>query len=117
MKTIFTDDITSAVRNLCIQACTVLGNDVIHQLNFALETEESSIGRMVLEKIIQNAEIAAKERIPLCQDTGMRGAKDIHQVIIQDSTGGCLGCVFDGFGLCLLDLFQEIDHCVQVVHQ
>jgi fumarate hydratase subunit alpha len=71
MKTIFTDDITSAVRNLCIQACTVLGNDVIHQLNFALETEESSIGRMVLEKIIQNAEIAATEHIPLCQDTGM----------------------------------------------
>lgn len=71
MKTIFTDDITSAVRNLCIQACTVLGNDVIQQLNFALETEESSIGRMVLEKIIQNAEIAATEHIPLCQDTGM----------------------------------------------
>lgn len=71
MKTIFTDDITSAVRNLCIQACTVLGNDVIQQLNFALETEESSIGRMVLEKVIQNAEIAATERIPLCQDTGM----------------------------------------------
>ncbi len=71
MKTIFTDDITSAVRNLCIQACTVLGNDVIHQLNFALETEESSIVRMVLEKIIQNAETAATEHIPLCQDTGM----------------------------------------------
>jgi fumarate hydratase subunit alpha len=71
MKTIFTDDITSAVRNLCIQACTVLGDDVIHQLRCALETEESSIGRMVLEKIIQNAEIAATEHIPLCQDTGM----------------------------------------------
>ena len=71
MKTIFTGDITSAVRNLCIQACTVLGNDVIQQLNFALETEESSIGRMVLEKIIQNAETAATEHIPLCQDTGM----------------------------------------------
>lgn len=71
MKTIFTDDITKAVRNLCIQACTVLGHDVIYRLNHALETEDSTIGRMVLEKIIQNAEIASTEHIPLCQDTGM----------------------------------------------
>jgi fumarate hydratase subunit alpha len=71
MKTIFADDITRAVRNLCIQACTVLGDDVIHQIRSALETEESPIGRMVLEKIIQNAEIAASDHIPLCQDTGM----------------------------------------------
>ncbi len=71
MKTIFADDITRAVRNLCIQACTILGDDVIHQIRSALETEESPIGRMVLEKIIQNAEIAASDHIPLCQDTGM----------------------------------------------
>jgi fumarate hydratase subunit alpha len=71
MKTILTDDITKVVRNLCIQACTILGEDVVRQLKKTLEAEESLTGRMALEKMIQNAEIAAKERIPLCQDTGM----------------------------------------------
>lgn len=71
MKTILTDDITKVVRNLCIQACTILGEDVVRQLKKTLEAEESLTGRMALEKMIQNAEIAAKEGIPLCQDTGM----------------------------------------------
>lgn len=71
MKTILTDDITKALRNLCIQACTILGEDVVSQLKKTLEAEESPTGRMALEKIIQNADIAAREGIPLCQDTGM----------------------------------------------
>lgn len=71
MKIILTDDITKVVRNLCIQACTILGEDVVRQLKKTLEAEESLTGRMALEKMIQNAEIAAKEGIPLCQDTGM----------------------------------------------
>ncbi|MGA8830883.1 MAG: fumarate hydratase, partial [Desulfomonilaceae bacterium] len=45
--------------------------DVINQIEKALVAETSPTGRMALEKIIQNAEIAAKENIPLCQDTGM----------------------------------------------
>ena len=71
METILADDVTAAVRNLCIQACTILGPDVINQIEKALEVETSPTGRMALEKMIQNAEIAAKENIPLCQDTGM----------------------------------------------
>ncbi len=71
MRTILADDVTAAVRNLCIQACTILGPDVINQIEKALGVETSPTGRMALEKIIQNSEIAAKENIPLCQDTGM----------------------------------------------
>jgi len=89
MRTIFTDDITSVIRGLCIQACTILGKDVISQIKTALEAEESHTGRIALEKIIQNAEIAANENIPLCQDTGMAVVfleigQDVH------ITGGAL---------------------------
>ena len=61
MRTILADDVTAAVRNLCIQACTILGPDVINQIEKALGIETSPTGRMALEKMIQNAEIAAKE--------------------------------------------------------
>lgn len=71
MRTILTDDITAAVRNLCIQACTILSEDVVKRITDALGAEKSPTGRMALEKIIQNAQIAATENIPLCQDTGM----------------------------------------------
>jgi fumarate hydratase subunit alpha len=89
MRTILTDDITAAVRNLCIQACTILGEDVIKRITDALGVEKSPTGRMALEKIIQNAQIAAAENIPLCQDTGMAVifleiGQDIHV------TGGSL---------------------------
>ena len=89
MRTISVADVTTAVRRLCMDACTLLGDDVITLLEVALLNEESSIGREVLERIIQNARIAAEERIPLCQDTGMSVVfveigQDVHL------TGGAL---------------------------
>ncbi len=71
MKTIRVSDITDAVRRLCMEACTILGDDVVHVLKHLHEAEESPIGRDILERIIENAQIAASEKIPLCQDTGM----------------------------------------------
>ncbi len=71
MRTSSVADITAAVRRLCMDACTILGDDVILCLETALLSEESTIGREILERIIQNSRIAAEEKIPLCQDTGM----------------------------------------------
>ncbi len=71
MKTIHVSEISEALRRMCVEACTVLEDDVIIALESALMNEESSIGREVLEKILENARIAAEENIPLCQDTGM----------------------------------------------
>ena len=71
MKTISVEDVTAAVRRLCMQACTVLGDDVIQKLEQCRGTEESAPGREILERIIENARIAKSEMIPLCQDTGM----------------------------------------------
>ncbi len=63
--------ITAAVRKLFIEANTDLGEDVMTSLQESLKKEESVIGRHVIEKIIENAGIACREKIPVCQDTGL----------------------------------------------
>ncbi len=71
MRTIQVGDITSAVRQLCIDACTILGEDVLKALERARSAEESAVGREILDRIIENAQVAKTDGIPLCQDTGM----------------------------------------------
>ncbi len=71
MRTIPVDDVTAAVRKLCMDACTILGDDVIQLVERFCESEESPTGREILGRIVENARIAAEEKIPLCQDTGM----------------------------------------------
>ncbi len=65
------DEITQVVRRLCIEANTVLGDDVLAALETSLALEESPVGQDVFRQLIRNAEIARTEGIPLCQDTGM----------------------------------------------
>jgi fumarate hydratase subunit alpha len=63
--------ITAKVKNLFIKANTSLGKDVVEALRKALPKEESATGKQVLEKIIENAEIACHNKTPICQDTGL----------------------------------------------
>lgn len=63
--------ITATVKKLFIEANTSLGDDVVQALRSALAREESATGRQVLEKILENAEIACREKMPICQDTGL----------------------------------------------
>ncbi|MDD3249572.1 MAG: fumarate hydratase [Smithellaceae bacterium] len=63
--------ITRAVRKLFIEANTALNPDVISALKRALKKEESPIGRQVLEKILENARVARRTEMPICQDTGL----------------------------------------------
>ena len=63
--------ITAAVKKLFIEANTDLGADVIAALQASLEKEESAIGKQVIEKIIENAAIACRNKMPICQDTGL----------------------------------------------
>ena len=71
MRTISVHDISAAVKKLCMEACTILGDDVLKTLERAQAAEESPIGKEILGRIIENAAIAKTENIPLCQDTGM----------------------------------------------
>jgi len=62
--------VTAAVKELCITANYDLPVDVCDALRSAAETEESPVGREVLAQLVENADIAAADRVPICQDTG-----------------------------------------------
>lgn len=71
MREIEAKEITDTVARLSIEANYYLGQDVLSALHVAMEEEESPLGREILGQILENAEIAAREKMPLCQDTGM----------------------------------------------
>ena len=71
MREIEVSAITQALAQLCQEANFVLGDDVLAALKQAAQTEESPLGREVLSQLIENARIAQKEQIPLCQDCGI----------------------------------------------
>lgn len=71
MRHISPSDITVAVKELCIRAAYELGKDMVMALEKARGGEESPLGREVLDEIIENADIAMKEGMPMCQDTGV----------------------------------------------
>lgn len=64
-------DVTAAVKKLFMDCNYFIGNDIMNALETACENEQSPVGKGVLSQIIENDKIAAKEEIPLCQDTGM----------------------------------------------
>ena len=70
MRDIDSKEVTQAVSRLFQEANLFLPEDVLASLREARKTEESPVGREVLDRILENAEIAAKDKIPLCQDTG-----------------------------------------------
>ena len=71
MRRINAKRVTASVKKLFIKANTALDEDMISALHCALQQEESPIGKQVLEKILQNADIACREAMPICQDTGL----------------------------------------------
>lgn len=71
MKEIAVEEIISAVEKLCIDSNYDLGSDIMAGFQKALITESSPLGIEVLERLIENANIAHEERVPMCQDTGM----------------------------------------------
>ncbi len=70
MREIPVSDVTQTVRDLCIEANTCLRGDHMAALRRAREAEESPLGREVLERLIENADVACGEGIAFCQDTG-----------------------------------------------
>lgn len=83
MRDVHVEKITRSIRDLCIRANTVLGDDVIQAFHLALENEPSPIGRDILKRLIENAGIAEDEQVPMCQDTGLavvyiEAGQDVH---------------------------------------
>ncbi len=71
MRTIKCHTITEAVAELCIKANTVLPDDIRSLIDRASLSEKSPAGKDVLRDLRENYILAEKERIPICQDTGM----------------------------------------------
>ena len=71
MREINVDDVTKIVASMFEHSCHYLPEDVLAALKKAGEKEESPVSRDVLDRILENVEIAGKEQIPLCQDTGL----------------------------------------------
>lgn len=71
MREISVSEITKAVKELCIKANCNLNKDVYSALKNAETNESSPIGKNILSQIIENADLACKKCMPICQDTGM----------------------------------------------
>ena len=85
-------EIENAVRNLSIEANYYVGEDIKDALIEFKKNEPFKIAEEVLDKIILNDEIACKEQMPMCQDTGMACVfleigQDVHFVggLLEDA--------------------------------
>ena len=71
MREIDVGQVTQAVAELFLQANYVIPEDVMNKLQESREKEDSPLGQMVLDQILENNKIGAEENMPVCQDTGM----------------------------------------------
>lgn len=71
MRTVTAAAITETVARLCIEANTRLPADVEAALAAARETEDWPSACEGLDLLQQNLAVAAKQQLPICQDTGM----------------------------------------------
>ena len=71
MRIVKAESFIEIVKDLCIDACCNLPDDVRGVIESCKEVENWPIAQNILESIIENFKIAEAERVPLCQDTGM----------------------------------------------
>lgn len=71
MREINFEDIAALTAKLCIKANCFLNRDIYNALKKAESSEKSPVGREILDELIENADIAEKNIVPICQDTGI----------------------------------------------
>lgn len=71
VRTIQTEEVTKNIKEMCIQANHYLSEDMDRAMKRAAETEESELGKKILNQLQDNLKIADEEMVPICQDTGM----------------------------------------------
>lgn len=70
MKEITYTEVVEAVTKMCKDANYHLGEDVLNAFHQAVSTEKSESGKDILNQLIENADIASTDFVPMCQDTG-----------------------------------------------
>ena len=71
IRDIDVDLVRETVARLLVEVNYVIPPDVLDALKAASVSEPSTLGRHTLEQLIQNYEVAAAERVPVCQDSGV----------------------------------------------
>lgn len=71
MRIIHTNEIIKNIKEMCIEANYYLSKDMETAVKNAPAKEKSHLGKQILEQLSENIEIAKKDKIPICQDTGM----------------------------------------------
>ena len=74
-----------AIARLIVEANYNIPTDVLQALRGAVDREESPLGRRTLEQLVRNYEVAAAERRPVCQDSGvavvmLEVGQDVHWI-------------------------------------
>ena len=92
MRTIDVSEITENIKEMCMEANHYLSKDMDNEMKKAVEKEDSPLGKQILLQLQENLQIAAEDRIPICQDTGMAVifieiGQDVHFVggILEDA--------------------------------
>ena len=63
--------VSDKIKDLFIDACENIPENVLTVLKEACEKEESPLGKQVLEQIVENAYLGREKHLPICQDTGL----------------------------------------------
>ena len=74
MRKISAKQITDTVARLCIEANCHLGQDIKDRLVCSYAQEDWPQAKEILERIIENHQIACREIVAVCQDTGLRAS-------------------------------------------
>ena len=86
MRIINVNTITQNIKDMCIKANHFLAEDMDQAMKHALDTEQSPLGRQILDQLQDNLKIAAEDMIPICQDTGFLRKSVVGDPIIRENT-------------------------------
>lgn len=71
MRKVDVKKIEDALRDMSIKTNFYVGEDVLCAFDESLKTETSPVGKEIINNLIENANIAKNDQVPICQDTGM----------------------------------------------
>lgn len=83
MRTVNTETIIKNIKEMCIEANYYLSDDIEKSVKESYNKEHSVLGKKILNQLSENIDIAKKDMIPICQDTGMaiifiKIGQDVH---------------------------------------
>ncbi len=97
MRKIELSEVARTVKELFIDACENIPEEIIHSLENARDREKSPLCKEVLDRIIENDILASEKHLPACQDTGV--------AVVRLKIGS--GVYFDG------DLYEAVNEGVR----